>query len=515
MNSGRRKASFGPLAGGIATGIALVLAAPPWNAALLAWVAFWPLLQALAGQPLPTRLAAGTLAGLLWSLGTAAPWLYPAARLHLAAGVVSAATLTVTAAWIWGGVYLAALAAIYPRLPRPSWLAVPAVWVLGEMLRSHVLGGVPWSLLGHSQHGVLWLRQVAEITGVAGLSFLVAIPSAALAGPPTERRSGLIAAAVLVLLVVVFGATRTTSVLAPGMPQRIRVLSGANDGAAGVRRYAEASRASTADLTIWPEGATPGYLQEEPATRELLADAARRSGWLLIGAHRFDGHGAARRYFNSAAIIDPRGEIVATRDKRHLVPFAERRVLGLPLRLRPFTPADGTAEPVAAGGLQVGALVCWDALFPDVARELVARGADVLANVSSDLDLDRAVPQMLAFSRFRAIETRRWLVRASGVGRSVAIDPLGRVIETDDVALPRNIAPPTTFYVRHGETVPWIATALLGLLWLRRYRERRAALDPERTDGGGASKAQSVGAQPPRSTTLHLAPLLLLRRRAS
>ena len=479
----RVSANFGPLLGAVATGAALVFAAPPWNAAGLAWIAFWPLLRTLPPARWWRRLVLGSIAGLVWSLGTVAPWLYPAARVHLAAGAAGAAAITFLATWMWGGVYLATLAVIYPRLPRPWWLSRPATWVMGEALRSHLLGGAPWSLLGHSQHDVAWVRQLAEIGGVSGLSFLIAMPSAALASPPGDRRTGLIVAGGLALAAIGFGASRGAPAMAPGTPLQIHILSGANADRNAVARYADETRNRPADLTIWPESSTPGYIQEEPETRAQLTSAARTGGWLLVGTHRHEGLGADRRYFNAATLISPRDGPIDARDKRHLVPFAERRVLGLQPTARPFTAGAAPATPVTAGPLRVGPMICWDALFPDVARDLVAHGADLLAALSSDLDLEGAVPQMIAFSRFRAIETRRWVVRAAGTGQSVAIDPFGRVIDTDLLALPRPIAQPMTFYVRYGEIVPYGAAFLLSLLWLRRYRERRGAPHPERADG--------------------------------
>lgn len=479
MSSEWFRANSAPLLGAVATGMCLVLAAPPWNLSWLGWFAFWPLLRVLPGRRAIMQFGLGTVAGTVWSLGTAAPWLYPAARLHLAAGVAGATLLTVLATWVWGGLYLALLAVIYCGLPRPRWLAMPAAWVIGEAMRSHSFGGAPWSLLGHSQHDVFLLRQLAELTGVGGLSFLVAMPSAALAETGRQRWIGMATAAVLVAAAIGFGATREPVPLVPGMPLQIRILSGASGTPDGVARYAEQTRAQHADLTVWPEAATPGYLQEEPAISALVAGAARAGGWLLTGAHRYDGRGDGRRYFNAAAFVNPQGEVVASRAKRHLVPFAERRVLGWPQPLRPFTPGAPFQRPLITGALQVAPLICWDVLFAEVARGFVAQGADLLANLSSDADLAGAVPQLLASARFRAIETRRWLVRASGAGQSVAIDPFGRIVQTDVLALPRAVVLPTTFYVRYGEILPWLAALLLALLSILRDRERRGSVHPE------------------------------------
>src|SRR5207245_160407 len=84
----------------------------------------------------------------------------------------------------------AAFAVVYGWLPSPRWLAAPAVWVLLEQIRVRAFGGAPWGLLGHTQHAFLPLAQLAELTGVEGLSFLVLLPAAALAERGRTRRAG-------------------------------------------------------------------------------------------------------------------------------------------------------------------------------------------------------------------------------------------------------------------------------------------------------------------------------------
>src|SRR5207249_3453781 len=146
-----------------------------------------------------------TATGIVWSLGLVGFWLYPAVEEHLATGPLAAAALTVAAAWTYGGAYLAAFAVVYGWLPSPRWLAAPAVWVLLEQVRTRAFGGAPWGLLGHTQHGFLPLAQLAELTGVEGLSFLVLLPAAALAGHGRTRRTGLVAGLLLMTSVTCFG----------------------------------------------------------------------------------------------------------------------------------------------------------------------------------------------------------------------------------------------------------------------------------------------------------------------
>jgi apolipoprotein N-acyltransferase len=461
----------------VTTGIALAASFPPLGLWPLAWMALLPLLRGLHGRTAGARLALGGLAGLVWTASTAAPWLYTAARSHLATGPLAAVALTGAGLWTYGAMYLAGFSLLYPWLPSPRWLAAPAAWVLLEEVRGRALGGAPWALLGHSQHAVLPLAQVAELAGVPGLSFLVLVPTAALAEHGRARRLGLAVAGALLLGTCAFGVARMRAFppTAATGPPRIRVLSGFNLASDPLGAYLAATQAGgQAELTIWPETAVPRYLDDQLAAAARIAAAARADGWLLFGALRYEGNGRSRRYFNTVLLYDPWGRVRASYDKRRLVPIAERSPVAILETLRrPFSPGREPIEPLATESLLVGPLICWEAIFPDLAREYVRKGANLLVNLSSDRDLGAGAAQLTAFSRFRAIETRRWLVRASGTGTSLVIDPAGRVetASTLDIggALPRSLTP----YVRYGHLVPSASATAIILLALSRIRTRR------------------------------------------
>jgi apolipoprotein N-acyltransferase len=479
--AGRR---FAGLAGALATGAMLAASVPPIDAGMLAWVAFWPLLAALRGRGLGSRLLLGSASGLVFGAGTVGLWLLPAARAHLAASAPSAAALTLTAAWLYGGVYIAALAAIHPHLPRPIWLSTPAAWVLLEWLRGFAAGGAPWALLGHSQHDAV-VAQIAELCGVPGVSFLLMLVSASLAATGRERVVGGAAVIAAVAAAVGFGWARLAAIPpADGEAGGVAVVavSGHNLAADTVAAYARAtsaiSPAAPRSLVVWPEGATPGYLQEEPAARATIAAVAREHAGLLTGGRRYEGAGRDRRYFNSVFLLDDRGAIAARSDKHRLVPLAESSPLPWLYDLpQPFSPAPDAPQPIDADGLRLGPLVCWDVLYDDLTGALVRRGVDLLVNLSSDRDLGAGAEQLLAFARFRAIETRRWLLRASGTGTSLVVDPAGRVLERDRVRIVPGAERPLTLYVRHGSLLPLAAAFLLAAAlvteWIRARRSRR------------------------------------------
>jgi apolipoprotein N-acyltransferase len=242
----------------------------------------------------------------------------------------------------------------------------------------------------------------------------------------------------------------------------VRVVGGHAADADPLASYAAASVVEpTPAITLWPETAQLGYLQDEPAARALVADTVTRVGWLLLGTLRHEGRGPSLRYYNSAVLVAPDGTLRGVYDKHFLVPFAERSPWPFPsLVERPFTPGTATPVPLVAGPLRIGPLVCWESIFPDPARRFARAGVDLLANLTSDRDLGAGAVQHIAFSRFAAIETRRWLVRASGGDDTLLIDPAGRVLRRSTLRL-RPWRGAESFIVRHDG---WVTTAAIAVL---------------------------------------------------
>jgi apolipoprotein N-acyltransferase len=248
----------------------------------------------------------------------------------------------------------------------------------------------------------------------------------------------------------------------------------------GLLAYAALSRRaireSRPDLLVWPEYAVTFYPDRDDTVRAALATLAGETGaGLVFGAPRIDGEPPAARYFNAAYHLDRDGTLAAY-DKRHLVPLAEYRLLALGEAQAAEPGAEftagrsGTIFVTAAGRL--GVLICYEVIFPELARELVRGGAEVLLNLANDGWLDAgglgAGAQHLSITVFRAVETRRWVARAAGSGISGFIDPLGRPlgliaagtsgVTTAEIEPRRDL----TVYTRVGDLFA-IACALLAL----------------------------------------------------
>lgn len=260
--------------------------------------------------------------------------------------------------------------------------------------------------------------------------------------------------------------------------------SGAEDGAAS------APDALPVDLVVWPEGAVLGYSLEGAGGDELRATIAETApgAAFLVGGRAYEQN----RSYNALYSFEE-GALHGRYDKYYLVPFGERWPLidqlegayravfgmfGLPLLAS--TTAGAGPYPLATPLGDVAAFICYESVFPQVQRRMVAEGGQVLVLATNDAWFGRGngARQHFDMGRLRAIETRRWLLRAGNDGVTAAVDPYGRVT----AELPQAVAgtllvrfalrSDLTFWVRYGA---WLAPLLAAWLALATLVVRRMA----------------------------------------
>ena len=456
----------------------LILSFPNFNQPWCAWVALTPWLVALRG--LTSRQAFGWsyLVGLVFFLGSIW-WL-----VHVT--FVGLVVLCLYLALYFGlfGWFVRLVGATRPEPSSVSGLwslvsglvLIPAAWVALEYLRSHLLSGFGWNLLGYSQTPVLPVIQLADATGVWGISFVIVMVNVAIAGcvgsrQVRKRLPAVMGAAGCVIALWLYGQWRLHQP-AHGTPVRIAVVQGDIPQEAKwdkafqasiLERYERLTReaaAHTPHLIVWPEASVPGVFGgEDPVTARVtrLAQSVRIP--LLVGApmSRQVG-GAAWHLTNSAALLEPDGALAVRYDKLHLVPFGEFVPFeGVAPWLRSALPPIGDFVPghdstvfqldgsrlQALGSrpetqnleraawsvqLRFSVLICFEDIFPDLARQFVRRGARLLATITNDawFGHSAAAYQHAQASTFRAVELRVPMVRAANTGWSGCIDPHGR-----------------------------------------------------------------------------------------
>jgi apolipoprotein N-acyltransferase len=304
-----------------------------------------------------------------------------------------------------------------------------------------------------------------------------------------------------VLSALVYGQLRLRQDFGHGESLRVALVQGAvardlewdrSSRDANLDRYLQLTQQAVPhapDIVFWPEFAIDFYLQEATVQRARLIDGVRAVGAdLVLGGsyYRFrpaEGASEARTdYLNSVYVIDSEGRLRSDRyDKRRLVPFAEYGPFGESLRAKTAVYVPGN-EPklLHARGLKIGAFICAEALYPEVARELSLAGAEILANPSNDywFGHPQAAAHQLQVASFRAIENRRYLVRPTSTGISAVIDPHGQTLTRSQGEGPEvlhaSLRPSSTVtpYQRVGD-LPVLAAALLvaGAVWRGRDRQ--------------------------------------------
>lgn len=481
--------------GGVAAllaGAAWPFAFAPWGWYPLTFVCLALLFFLWRGAGAGSAFRRGYLFGL-GAFGAGVNWVYISMHDYggmgpLLAGFVTALLVVSMALFpAFAGLLAVRLASRRAGPARHAWmLSFPAAWMLLEWVRGWFLTGFPWLHLGYSQIDAP-LAGYAPLLGVYGVSLFGAVSAAlALAALTESGRPRRVALAVFALLWLGGAAlgpiewTRSTgeplrvSLVQGNVPQDLKWHPAMRD--ITVELYARLTRAHwDSDLVIWPETAMPMYYAEARSYLEALAEeAAAHDSALLVGLVYLDPE--TRRYYNS--MVDA-ARHDAIYHKRHLVPFTEylpaQSVLGgfidaFAIPMSDFSAGLREQPPIAIAGQRLGVSICFeDAFGEEIIRDLPE--ATLLVNVSNDAWFnDSAAPhQHLQIARMRALETGRYMARATNTGMTAFIDARGEVLSVAPQFVPTvltgEVEPRTgaTPYVVVGNAAA-VAIALLLLL---------------------------------------------------
>ena len=484
-----------PLALAVLAGVLHGACFAPLGVWPLAFVALAPLIAVSRGRGALTSLALGWVAGTVAATLAVVPWIAAAARDYFQQGALGAVLFALGVGQLFGALHVAAFGALLPRLgrlraPTVRVLATAAAWTALELLRARAFTGAPWDLLAHALYArPLWI-QTADLGGAFLVSFVLAASSAAVAellvAPFRQAAAALGLAAALLGLSAGYGALRLGSMNDAGGPfVRVALVQGnvpnpwrvdAARAEEAFQAFADATRSIVPlhpDLVVWPENAVSFLLAPNPRFGRATADILGSDGpGLLLGGPRYvaDGDGHVR-FFNSAYLLDADGEPVMVYDKRHLVPFAEYAPLPrVPwLGWRFDAPGDytpGVLPTIFPDPAPFGVLICFEAIYPELARDLVRHGARFLLNLSNDawFGTSAGLEQHLAMTVFRAVETRRGLARATNTGVTALVAPSGRIQArfptgvrgawVVEVPLRDGLSP----YARAGDLFAWFAS---------------------------------------------------------
>jgi apolipoprotein N-acyltransferase len=488
----------------ILSGLLLTAGFPPVGWIAAPWAAFVFLFWAIGDLDPAKSFAAGLIAGLsnylsllYWLISTMHTYGYLPVWLSVMILFLLAFYLSL---------YTAAFSFLISWLrpgPAAALVMIPALWVCLEYLRGVLFSGFPWGLIGYSQYDFFNLIQLSDLFGVYGVSFLIVLANCVMLfgllciagskwmGKPISRSLAAIFAVLFICVMGVvlnYGISRISAIdktIAKAEPATVSVIQGNIDQDvkwdkkfrnATIDTYFRLSRQELAkkpSLIIWPETAAPFYFgYNVEFTEKVIAGIRDLGACFLIGAPTVEIVEELDSYYNSAYLISPDGRVKGRYDKVHLVPFGEY------VPFRKFLPFLGkiveqvgdfntgsAGSTLKWGQIDMGVLICYEVIFPSLAAKLAQNNAGLLISITNDAWFGNtgAPYQHFIMAAFRAIETRRPLVRAANTGISGYIDPAGRLLAqtglfeeaamTHEIPVIRNYQ---TFYTRHGDLLVWV-----------------------------------------------------------
>ncbi|MCB2228468.1 MAG: apolipoprotein N-acyltransferase [Desulfarculaceae bacterium] len=501
-------------------GLLLACAFPPinlWPLALVGLVPFFWLARRLTPKK---ALVAGWLGGITMFMGLVY-WLIVVMITY--GGVHWSAALLALFIFAWYlGSYLGIfcwLLSLGARGGLSLLILAPLVWAGTEWARGLIFTGVPWLPLSMGLVSRLELVQSAELWSTTGLSLILVLVNALVAeavfparpDSPNWRRG---AAVVLAILIVaagwLWGAQRMDQVEAQAKSAPTLAVSVVQGNVPlammwqrqlrpqVIGRHARATKRAAQDnperpwLVVWPESAAPFYfLRDARPSIPVLELAKELKAYVMLGSLGAVKDGDLLRVSNRSWLIGPDGREAGYYDKVHLVPFGEYVPLGKLLFFVRAVAQIGVDFAVGSPGkvlmvgpLAVGPLICYESIFPELARQMRLHGARLLVNQTNDAWFGRtsAPYQHLSHLQLRAIENRLACARAANTGISGFVSPSGRVSQATGIYRPGlesarvPLMEQKTFFTRHGDIIGPVALAAALLLvlagwWRARKRE--------------------------------------------
>jgi apolipoprotein N-acyltransferase len=402
---------------------------------------------------------------------------------------------------------------------------IAGLWVVIELIKNYFFTGFPWMLLGYSQWNNRLVIQIAEYTGIYGVSFLIVLCNMVLASliisvvgqtfrfafffrkakalPYIVEEKARLKPYHTLILQLIFLLILISSVLFFGYKKiqniennknnnekfSICVLQGNIDQYKKFdfeykefikSRYEYLVNSSTKnmDLYIWPETSYPGLYPNDTLLYSWLRNVVINSNSKhLVGMFVKD----EGKFYNTILFVDEKAKELDRYYKVHLVPFGE--VFPYKNVIEKIIPSVRDLGDVTSGVKQnnfkfknnyLGLTICFEVLFPNEVRNIVKSGANVLINVSNDAwYLDTSAPwELLVFNVFRAVENRREIVRSANTGISAFIDQTGKikkmlgVFETGILVDKAEFNNNLTFYTKYGDIFAYICIILVGIFVL-------------------------------------------------
>lgn len=499
------------------SGAALSFSYTGFYFSIYSWVCVGILLIALFGASPRVAYGCGFLHGICFVL-TSVPWIAEVLAVHGGLSRAGGWGVLLLIATVWAaanGAVTWAINRLSLRSIELACIGTPFLWVSLEVFRTRLPEiSFPWNLLGYPAAANVALVQLTTLTGIYGLSFVVAAFNALLAWSDADTKHSpklrvgiLVGAAVLVLVAMTAGprfvpksvANHTARAVQLNFPEAQEYP---NDWFAQhasdldeLQRFSLAPSANHPDLLVWPEAPAPFSYQDSQFAHLTSSLATRFQHPFIVGVVEWKQESVSAggtshtimAPYNSALMLDGQGRREFSYDKVHLVPFGEYEPFPLIHRVVTNVSSEvggfrkGTHYSIGqfTNGYSFGVFICYEAIYPGEIRRFAANGAQLFVNISNDgwFGHSAAAEQHLRMARVRAVENRRWIVRTTNSGITVSIDPYGRIFRPlpQDVRaaadLPYDFRTDKTLYTRFGDWFAWLCVLVSAILLALTFRK--------------------------------------------
>lgn len=522
---------YGP---SVLSGFLTFLSFPRAEFYFLAWIALVPLLVCLHGKNGKAAFKNGITFGLIYFFGSTY-WIYHSIHKYGSIPLIPSLLLVVLLS-LYLSLYPGFFSFLYTFMMRrtslPTLFVAPVLWTTLEFIRSYALTGFPWSSLGYSQFRFLPFIQIADITGVYGISFLLVAFNGAIADvillktrraerplyPLFPTVTGFVLFCGILTATFSYGFFRLHQTR-PGTPVKVAIVQGNIEqdrkwDPAYQQEVTDVYKSLSSRLTeirpdmiVWPETALPFiFATDRERTSRLVEFQRNLNAYLLFGSilarqgaeERTSGYpesaplraraiAETERFTNSAVLLDRDGNISYTYDKIHLVPFGEY----VPLRSLLFFVdklAFGVGDYLAGTRYtravtpfgSFGTLICYEIIFPGLVRKFYIQGGDFIVTITNDawFGMTNGPFQHFSMGVFRAVENRKPVVRAANSGISGFIGSDGQILATTGLferrTLIREIKTDRTLtlYTKYGDIFSYVCIVSALLLLIKRLTGR-------------------------------------------
>ncbi|UCC38495.1 MAG: apolipoprotein N-acyltransferase [Candidatus Aminicenantes bacterium] len=500
----------------VLSGTLTALSFPKFNLSFLAWISFIPLLFIIINKKPGQSFLLGIIAGI--SFNAILIYWIPAVPAHYGSlsfgfSLLIYFVFILFLALFWA-FFCLLFSKIYQTFPKSFFILAPFLWISFEYILTYFLTGFPWGLLGYSQYKNIYFIQLAAITGIYGLSFILILFQSLFVFSMNQRKKvPFFIGLALVFLIHLWGflSTRknpqtensfTASVIQGNVSSDIYWDQISYQETWNLfERHLDLTRRAHWEgsrLIIWPEFSVPLCFSCSSDIyrdfKETLFEFVQETDCtLLLGTNETSSTPTDLNYYNTALCLSP--NLSTTQYyKMHLVPFGEytpyKKIFFF---IEKMTHAIGDITPGSEyilhrfEGKKFGSPICYEIIFPNLVRKFVKKGANFLVTITNDgwYGKSSAPYQHFYIAVFRAVENRRYLLRAATTGISGIVDPYGRILIKSELMtkahLTGNITPSQTltFYTKYGDILPLTGLTLSVLFLIlavikRKYERKRA-----------------------------------------